>query len=33
LAKRWGEAAQALGCEGNLLSKQHPPKLGLIGVD
>ena len=33
LAKRWGEAAQALGREGNLLSKQHPPKLGLIGVD
>ena len=33
LAKRWGEAAQALGCEGNLLAKQHPPKLGLIGVD
>ena len=33
LAKRWGEAAQALGREGDLLSKQHPPKLGLIGVD
>tara|TARA_B100001013_G_scaffold7707_1_gene4773 strand:- start:223 stop:648 length:426 start_codon:yes stop_codon:yes gene_type:complete len=33
LAKGWGDAAQALGREGNLLSKQHPPKLGLIGVD
>ncbi len=33
LAKRWGEAAQALGPEGDLLVREVPPKLGLIGVD
>ena len=33
LAKRWGEAAQALGPEGDLLAREVPPKLGLIGVD
>ncbi|MFQ3167859.1 MAG: putative metal-dependent hydrolase [Limisphaerales bacterium] len=29
LAKRWGEAAQTLGREGDLLAKQAPPKLRL----
>ena len=29
LAKRWGEAAQALGREGDLLAEQTPPKLRL----
>ncbi len=33
LAKRWGEAAQALGSEGDLLAREASPKLGLIGVD
>ena len=33
LAKRWGEATQALGPEGDLLVREVPPKLGLIGVD
>ncbi len=31
LAKRWGEAAQAVGCEGGLLVKEQPPKLSLSG--
>lgn len=29
LAKRWGEAAQALGSEGDLLAEQTPPTLRL----
>jgi hypothetical protein len=29
LAKRWGEAADALGREGDLLAEQTPPKLRL----
>ena len=29
LAKHWAEAAQALGCEGDLLAEQTPPTLRL----
>ena len=32
LANRWGQAAQALGREGDLLAKEESPKLSLSGV-